>query len=134
MKMSKRKKSKSVKELISELSPYQILGISETADDRDIRNAYLQRVKEAPPERNPEEFTKVRRAYGILKDTNMRKKLDMSLFRRFSDIKVDAASRDTLEDLFRERIFHLLLASSDLYIKDFTRFFRSIDNRIEDLH
>ncbi|HAK46557.1 MAG TPA: hypothetical protein DCO79_11650 [Spirochaeta sp.] len=132
--MSKRKKAKSEYGVESELSPYQILGISETADEKDIRNAYLQRVKEAPPERNPEEFKMVRKAYGILKDSNMRKKLDMSLFRIFSDIKVDAASRDTLEDLFRERIFHLLLASSDLYIRDFTRFFTSIDNRIEDLH
>ncbi len=132
--MNKRNKSKAAKTSAEELSPYQVLGISESADDKDIRNAYLQRVKESPPERNPEAFKKIRKAYGILKDANERKKLDMSMFRTDSDIPLKTGTAETLEDLFSERIFHLLLASSDLYIKDFSRFYSNIDSRIEGLH
>ncbi|MDA3940693.1 MAG: DnaJ domain-containing protein [Spirochaetia bacterium] len=132
--MSRRKSLKIDKEIQAEPNPYEILEVSDTATDREIRKAYLQKVKAAPPERNPEEFKKIRKAYGILKDINNRKKLDLSLFRAVSDIEVDTHVSDDFNELFTDRIFQLLLVSSDLYIKDFSRFFTSIDDEIEALN
>ncbi|MCF6336035.1 MAG: hypothetical protein L3J12_09860, partial [Spirochaetales bacterium] len=61
-------------------------------------------------------------------------KLDLSLFRTVSDIEVDTHVRDDFNKLFTERIFQLLLVSSDLYIKDFSRFFTNMDSEIEALN
>ena len=130
---NKKSRNKNIKNQI-EANPYEILGVPDTVADKEIRKAYLQKVKAAPPERNPEEFKKIRKAYGILKDINNRKKLDLSLFRTVSDIEVDMLVSDDFKELFAERIFQMLLVSSDLYIKDFSRFFTNIDSEIEALN
>ncbi len=52
----------------NEQSPWSILGVSLEADDEKIRDAYLSRVKEHPPDRSPTEFEKIRDAYDQLKD------------------------------------------------------------------
>lgn len=132
--MSRRKSHKKEKEIPAEPNPYEILGVPDTASDRDIRKAYLRQIKVSPPERNPEEFKKIRKAYGILKDIKTRKKLDLSLFRSISDIEVDTHVSDDFKELFADRIFQMLLVSSDLYIKDFSRFFTNIDDEIEVLN
>ncbi len=130
---NKKSRNKTIEKQI-EPNPYEILGVPDTATKKEIRRAYLQKVKAAPPERNPEEFKKIRKAYGILKDIDNRKKLDLSLFRTVSDIEVNPYVSDDFKELFAERIFQMLLISSDLYIKDFTRFFANIDSEIEALN
>lgn len=129
--MSKKRISKKEKDILTESNPYEILGVLDSASDREIRKAYLKQVKVAPPEKNPEKFKKIRKAYGVLKDINTRKKLDLSLFRSISDIEVDTHVPNDFNELFTERIFQMLLGSSDLYIKDFSRFFSNIDDEIE---
>lgn len=52
--------------------PRQILGISADAGDEEIRAAYLQKVKEYPPDRSPREFERVRDAYEMLRDPRRR--------------------------------------------------------------
>ncbi|MEA1911445.1 MAG: J domain-containing protein [Spirochaetota bacterium] len=115
-------------------TPYEILGVPGDSADREIRKAYLQRIKEFPPERNPEEFKRIRKAYGILKNIEARKKLDLSLFRSISDIEVDTYVPDNFKELFAERVFQLLVVSSDLYIKDFSSHFTNIESEIEALN
>jgi len=44
-------------------TPYEILGVMEDANDEAIKKAYLQRVKENPPERDPSRFQTIRTAY-----------------------------------------------------------------------
>ncbi len=41
-------------------------------DAGEIRSAYLNKIKEFPPERCPEEFERVRDAYTILSDPSRR--------------------------------------------------------------
>ncbi len=59
----------------------------------------------------------------MLKDAVRRKAFDLSMFRKelaagtTVDMKIDVGA------LFRDRVFQVLLASSDLYLKDFSRFF-----------
>ena len=37
-------------------SPFAVLGVAETADDAAVKKAYLQQVREHPPERDSERF------------------------------------------------------------------------------
>ena len=52
--------------------PQSILGVAQDADAGEIRSAYLDKIKEYPPERCPEEFERVRDAYEILSDPRHR--------------------------------------------------------------
>lgn len=53
-------------------SPYQILGVSEQATDADIKQAYLQAVKDHPPEREPQRFRQIQEAFDLIKDEDSR--------------------------------------------------------------
>jgi len=48
-------------------TPFEILGVAEDADDSGIKKAYLARVREFPPERDPEHFQVIRAAYETLR-------------------------------------------------------------------
>lgn len=48
-------------------NPFAVLGVAETADDATIKKAYLQQVREHPPERDPERFQVIRAAYESIK-------------------------------------------------------------------
>ncbi len=53
-------------------TPYEILGIaSNTADDK-IKQAYLLKVKDNPPDREQEQFQIIRNAYESIKDEKSR--------------------------------------------------------------
>ena len=52
--------------------PQKILGVPDDAGTAEIRAAYLNKIKEFPPERCPEEFERVRDAYKILSDPRRR--------------------------------------------------------------
>lgn len=53
-------------------SPWAILGVAEDADEKEIRAAYLRQVKVYPPEREPEQFERIRDAYEALQDQGRR--------------------------------------------------------------
>ena len=48
-------------------NPFALLGVAEDAGDDAIKKAYLQRVREHPPERNPDRFQAIRAAYEAIK-------------------------------------------------------------------
>ncbi|MFW5649111.1 MAG: DnaJ domain-containing protein [Candidatus Alkaliphilus sp. MAG34] len=56
---------------------YKILGTRSNIGQGRIKEKYIEKVKEFPPETHPEEFQEIRRAYEILRDTNKRKQYDM---------------------------------------------------------
>jgi curved DNA-binding protein CbpA len=54
-------------------SPYQILELREDqADDAGIKKAYLAMVRRYPPERFPDDFQRIYRAYEQIKTTEDR--------------------------------------------------------------
>lgn len=53
-------------------TPYQILGVSEHANDAEIKLAYLNLVKETPPDRDQERFQQNQNAYETIKDSDSR--------------------------------------------------------------
>ena len=54
------------------MDPREVLGVSATATEGDIRAAYLLKVKEHPPDRSPDEFERIRDAYEKLRDPRQR--------------------------------------------------------------
>lgn len=62
------------------INPFDVLGVPETADDETIKKAYLQQVREHPPEREPERFQDIRTAFETIK--THRDRLSHRLFYR----------------------------------------------------
>ena len=56
------------------MSASEVLGVAADASLEDIRAAYLNKVKEFPPDRSPEEFERIRDAYDTLRDPRQRAK------------------------------------------------------------
>jgi curved DNA-binding protein CbpA len=52
--------------------PYETLGISPQAGEKEIRDRYLALVREFPPDRDPERFASIRAAYEQLRDPAVR--------------------------------------------------------------
>ena len=52
----------------------EILGVAPNATDDEIRAAYLNRIREYPPESSPEEFERIRDAWETLRDPRRRAK------------------------------------------------------------
>ena len=48
--------------------PWSVLDVSEQADQDQIRAAYIEKVKEFPPDRCGEQFERIRDAYAQLKN------------------------------------------------------------------
>ena len=59
-------------------NPFAVLQVAETATDEDIQKAYLRQVREHPPDRAPERFQEIRRAYETIK--TQRDRLQYQLF------------------------------------------------------
>ena len=58
--------------------PRILLGVAPQASDEEIRAAYLRKLREYPPDRNPDEFELVRDAYEQLRDR--RRRVEHTLF------------------------------------------------------
>jgi DnaJ-class molecular chaperone len=54
------------------MSPFVMLGINEDADDAEIKQAYLAKVKENPPELAQQQFKEIHDAYISIKDYKSR--------------------------------------------------------------
>lgn len=52
--------------------PYVVLGLPADSDDETIRRRYLELVKQFSPERDPEKFAAIRRAYESMRDLETR--------------------------------------------------------------
>jgi curved DNA-binding protein CbpA len=61
-------------------TPYEILEISTLADDGEIKQAYLQKVKQFPPDHHHEMFQQIQTAYQAIKDQKSRIAYDLFHF------------------------------------------------------
>jgi curved DNA-binding protein CbpA len=59
--------------------PYAVLGLERSAAPEAIKRAYFALVRINPPERNPEQFKRIRAAYERLRDPEQRREADMTL-------------------------------------------------------
>ncbi len=58
-------------------TPYQILNITTNADDTEIKQAYLRKIKDNPPDREQEQFQLIHNAYQSIKDMKSRISYDL---------------------------------------------------------
>ncbi|HIE01112.1 MAG TPA: molecular chaperone DnaJ [Thiotrichaceae bacterium] len=58
-------------------TPFDLLGIPENATDEAIKKAYLQKVRQYPPERAPEQFQTIRAAFEAIKTQQQRLKYQL---------------------------------------------------------
>lgn len=63
-----------------EFNPYEILGLRKWASAKEIKRAYFSLVRKYSPERFPEKFVEIRRAYDALRIPANRAKVDFLLF------------------------------------------------------
>lgn len=73
----RRSKKKDIENL------YKILGTRSNIGQDRIKEKYIDKLREFPPETYPEEFQEIRRAYEVLKDPKKRKQYDMK--RKYGD-------------------------------------------------
>ncbi|MDP4086689.1 MAG: CFI-box-CTERM domain-containing protein [Bacillota bacterium] len=57
-------------------SLYDVLSIFKESTSNEIKKAYIEMVREYPPEKNPEQFKKIRKAYEILSNPDSRHEYD----------------------------------------------------------
>ncbi len=55
-------------------TPYAILKVAEQATDAEIKQAYLQKVKQFPPDHYHQQFQQIHQAYEAIKDLSSRTK------------------------------------------------------------
>jgi curved DNA-binding protein CbpA len=60
------------------MNPYLILGLPHHADDQGIRRAYLDAIKQATPENNPERFKLLTSAFEKIRDEPSRHLYELS--------------------------------------------------------
>ncbi len=71
------------------MSPFELLGVDDTASDAEIRTAYQKATLAHPPDRDPVAFQKIREAYDAIRDEDARLERRLfgpPLFKRFLDL------------------------------------------------
>ena len=94
-------------------TPYTILAIPETAGDKDVKKAYLEAVRQNPPDRHPEQFRRIRRAYeqiATLKDRLRYELFDTTIPDRVEIaealLKHNKGDAELTENTFRQVLKH----------------------------
>ncbi|MCD6292762.1 MAG: J domain-containing protein [Deltaproteobacteria bacterium] len=81
-------------------NPYEIFGLEPDCSDAQVRQAYLEKIKEFPPEQFPEEFRVLNETYELIKTRDLR----ISFFFRDKDPGV----KSPIETLCQPRILNHL--------------------------
>ncbi len=82
-------------------NPYEVLQILPSANDSQIKESYVRKVKEYPPERFPEEFKKIREAYEAI--STPRNRVTYKLF-HLEEPDVQGLAKNLLSGGERKRI------------------------------
>ncbi len=93
------------------LDPYATLGLPADADDDAIRRRYLELVRQNPPERAPEKFAAIRKAYDSLRDldTRLRYRLfEAGKHENMDSLIEDLACQNSRPRLSLDRLLSLL--------------------------
>ncbi|MEA3341147.1 MAG: J domain-containing protein [Chloroflexota bacterium] len=108
-------------------NPYEVIGVSSTASDNEIRRAYFTLVREYPPEQSPEQFKRIRAAYEMLRDPAQRAEWDIFVALQ-PPLSFSPSLRRPKPDLalHREDVVWVLRAEIESRLQDFERDFYPI--------
>ncbi len=94
-------------------TPYQILDVQPSATDAEIKQAYLSKVKNNPPDRDQLLFQSIHDAYIAIKDLKSRISYDLFTVPCMSfDELVDQALKTTQQNTISARQLNTLLQLS----------------------
>jgi curved DNA-binding protein CbpA len=93
--------------------PYEVLGLTPTASEAEIRQRYLELVRSFPPDREPERFSEIHAAYEALRDPALR--IERQLFEcECKDDSFEAIATDARKRMLEVRLpVDALLALAD---------------------
>jgi len=60
-------------------SDYEVLGLEEGADEKEVKRAYFKLVRQFTPEKDPERFQEIRVAYENLKSGKVKRQLELKI-------------------------------------------------------
>ncbi len=111
---------------------YAALGVKPEATPAELRKAYLQKVREHPPERDPETFKRVREAYETLRSPRKRAELTLLELRRgpteFDLDRLHEAPPPSFPERYADHLLAILLAEVDAEVDEEVR---SGESRVE---
>ena len=94
-------------------TPYELLAVTALATDAEIKQAYLQRVKLNPPDRDQAKFEQLHSAYETIKDATERAKYALFNYPEADfNALLDQAFISSQPSLMRADCFEQLLRSS----------------------
>ncbi|HDN79267.1 MAG TPA: J domain-containing protein [Chloroflexi bacterium] len=108
------------------VDPYQVLGVSPQATEAEIKRAYFRKVREHPPERDPEAFKRIRAAYEMLKDPQKRALVQLLTVQPPPPLSHRRKLKPDL-NFHPEDVLRVLKAASDLERTDFSADFEPIN-------
>jgi curved DNA-binding protein CbpA len=76
---------------------FETLGLPINSDEAQIRNRYLQLVREFPPDRAPERFAEIRAAFDDLRDPTAQ--LERRIFKLSDSDSIDALQANIIARL-----------------------------------
>jgi DnaJ-class molecular chaperone len=92
--------------------PYAVLGLPVDADEAQIRQRYLDLVRQFPPDQAPDRFAAIRAAYEDVRDP--RRRLEVRLFEPGGGDSLEAIAADLRTRLVAARMpVEALLALAD---------------------
>ncbi|MCZ6690546.1 MAG: J domain-containing protein [Planctomycetota bacterium] len=92
--------------------PFAVLGLPAEATAEEIRDAYFALVKAKPPERAPEQFKRIRKAYEAVRSPSGRLRSALLLFEAEKGGEVPPLPPP--EPISRERVMEDLLAQEEI--------------------
>jgi DnaJ domain len=94
--------------------PYIALGLTRLATSDEIRQAYFKQVRLHPPEREPDEFKRIRAAYDQLRTPEMRIGTDMRLIEDWPEPVRPIVPKVVDISIHPQDVLELLKACTDL--------------------
>lgn len=111
---------------LNSTNPYEVLGLSRDANERQIKRAYFTLVRTYSPEAEPAAFKKIRAAYEQLRHTDSKKETDLSLFQPPAPWSPRKRQNRLYLTLYPNDLLTYLALGSELSRTDFPEDYRPI--------